>query len=491
MFAPESPSANDDQDLLLPDLRPHYPKPKLNPSTNQGTWQVGDRIYALTELEVYALLFFVGKYTPDYVSRRCSEKFLYCPEDLVEKLIDKLMAINVLTRDDIGDETLEEDLQPPSKSPLKPTVQWVEYRHWWLKQKLWLLRNSLDRTYLFMDEGSKQAIDLLETHSPTEIAQLEPEFSKLWQQLRTNSMIVGTSPSKGKRRGKFNPMQLLFFEKPLGNPDPWLSRHVAKLSWFWSRTSGYLLLAGLVLTTAYALHLAGDIAKSGQAIWQTQGSQVLIPFIFWSLAIVTLHELGHCFTLKHYARQVPELDLKVPEVGVMFMCLMPTAYCDTTDGYFLPKVYQRALVIAAGIIVQLGIWMAGFWVWRSTDGWLETTSYLIMTAALLTVAWNLNPLAKFDGYHFLEAVSGVIDLRGRSKDFYRDLIIFRPSAEPQETRWLLLAYAPFSIAYTIFVFGFLISQLLGWSMTNIPMLFLTLLVGWLIYFYFPEPSDRT
>lgn len=488
MFAPESPPANDDQDWLLPDVRPYYPKPKLNPITHQGTWQVADRLYSFTEPEVYAISYFVGKYTPDYVANRCSERFPSCPEDLVEKLIDKLTAIGVLTRDDIADDILDEDPQPLSKSPLKPGLQWIEYPHWFLKEKIWLLRNPGDRTHMFMDKASKQAIALLETHSSTEITQIEPEFSNLWQHLKAQSMIVGTSPSKGKRRGKFNPMQLLFFEKPLGNPDPWLSRHVAKLGWLWSRTSGYFLLAGLILTTIYAISQAGNVATYGQNLWQTQGSQLLIPFIIYSLAIVTLHELGHCFTLKHYARQVPELDLQVPEVGVMFMCLMPTAYCDTTDVYFLSRVYQRALVIAAGIIVQLGIWMGGFWLWRISDGWLNTTSYLVMTAALLTVAWNMNPLAKFDGYHFLEAITGVLDLRGRSKDFYRDLITFRPSAEPQETRWILLAYAPFSIAYTLLVFGFLISQLLGWSMANIPMLLLTLLVGWLIYFYFPEPK---
>lgn len=174
----------------------------------------------------------------------------------------------------------------------------------------------------------------------------------------------------------------------------------------------------------------------------------------------------------------------------MFMCLMPTAYCQTTDAIFLPKVYQRALVVAAGVIVQLTIWMGGFWLWQVSAGWLHTTSYLAMTAALLTVAWNLNPLAKFDGYHFLEAITGVLDLRGRSRDFYRDLFTFRPSPEPEETRWILLAYAPFSLAYTFIVFGFLISKLLGWSMENIPMLFLMLLISWLIYFYFPEPNNQ-
>ena len=487
MFAPNSLSDNYHQDDFLPDLRPYYLKPKFDPTTNQGRWQVRDRVYSFTESEVYALSCFVGKYTPSQVQTSCSKKFPNCPGDLVEKLVERLITIGVLALDSISG---DEQAQIVSKSPLKPGLQWIENRHWWLTEKIWILRNPVDRTFVYMNEPSKEAIDLLETKPPQEIAQIIPDFSILWQHLKAESMIVGTSPVKGKRRGKFNPMQLLFFEKALGNPDPWLSRHVAKLGWIWSRTSGYGLLLLMILTAVLVTSQSGNIAIYGQNLWKTQGSQLLIPFIAYSLAIVTLHELGHCFTLKHYARQVPELDLQVPEVGLMFMCLMPTAYCQTTDGYFLPKVYQRALVIAAGVIVQLAIATGAFWVWRNSAGWLEITSYLVMTAAMLTVAWNLNPLAKFDGYHFLEAITGVLDLRGRSRDLYLDIITFRPSREPQETRWILLAYAPFSLAYTFLVFGFLISKLLGWSMENIPMLFLTLLITWLIYFYFPEP-DRS
>jgi putative peptide zinc metalloprotease protein len=503
MFAHYSPLDDDDQDWLLPDISADYPKPKFDRQTNQGMWQVGDKVHLLSEPEVYTLSCFVGKYTQSHVQRACSRKFPDCPEDLVAKLVEKLVGMGVLAVDS-GDEGIddaedqENSLSPGispavSRSPLKPGLQWIPYRHWWLKENLWLLRNPIDRAFMFMNEDAKEAIELLETISPAELTKIEPQFPLLWQHLKMNSMIQGTSPSKGKRRGKFNPLQLLFFEKPLANPDRWLSRHVDKLGWLWSRTSGYLMVSGLIFSAILATSQAGKLAIYGQDLWKNQGSQLLLPFIIYSLIIVAIHELGHCFTLKHYARQVPQLDLKVPEVGVMFMCLMPTAYCLTTDSYFLPKVYQRALVVGAGLVVQFLIWMGAFWLLQiaSPTSWLYSTSYLVMTAALVTVLWNMNPLAKFDGYFFLEAITGVIDLRGRSRDFYRNLLTFKPSNEPQETRWILLAYAPFSLAYSLLVFGFLLSRLLGWSLENIPMLLLTLFLGWLIYFYFPEPKNRS
>jgi putative peptide zinc metalloprotease protein len=330
MFAPHSPSTDDnnhDQSWLLPDLRPHYTQPEFDVHTQLGSWEVGEIIYSFFESEIFILRCFVGRYTPEYVQKCCSQRFPGSPDHLVENMIARLIEIGVLA--------VDEKSQLVSQSPLKPDLQWIEYRHWWLQEKIWLLRNPDDRTYVFMNEDSKEAITLLETNSLQEIAQTYPEFSDLWQNLKAESMLQGTSPAKGKRHGKFHPMQLLFFDKSLGNPDPWLSRHVIKLGWLWSRTCGFLLLFGLIFSGIVATSLASKIGSDGQNLWKTQGSQLLIPFVLWSLAIVTLHELGHCFTLKHYARQVPELDLKVPEVGVMFMCLMPTAYCQTTDSIFL------------------------------------------------------------------------------------------------------------------------------------------------------------
>jgi putative peptide zinc metalloprotease protein len=54
------------------------------------------------------------------------------------------------------------------------------------------------------------------------------------------------------------------------------------------------------------------------------------------MAVVTLHELGHAFTLKYYGGIVPE-------IGLLIMMLMPAAYTNTTDSYCLVKRRQRIL----------------------------------------------------------------------------------------------------------------------------------------------------
>jgi putative peptide zinc metalloprotease protein len=202
------------------------------------------------------------------------------------------------------------------------------------------------------------------------------------------------------------------------------------------------------------------------------------------MLVVTLHELGHAFTLKHYGGIVPE-------VGLLFMLLIPAAYTNTTDSYRLVKGRQRVLVIAAGVIFQLIIAACALWLWNiSVSGsWLATTSYLLMVAALFTVAVNLNPLAKFDGYYLAVALTGINNLRTRCFGLYANLLRRQPIQESSRDALILAAYAPLSFVYLLTVIGFIFYRVTDWSLTNIPTLAFTLLTLWAIYFYFPTNSN--
>ncbi|MEK0189412.1 hypothetical protein WMG39_31895, partial [Microcoleus anatoxicus PTRS2] len=82
--------------------------------------------------------------------------------------------------------------------------------------------------------------------------------------------------------------------------------------------------------------------------------------------------------------------------------------------------------------------------------------------ALLTVAINLNPLNRFDGYYLLVAVTGINNLRQKSFDFYMDLLRREEiEAEPSD-RLVLAAYAPLSIVYTVFALSYLMSLVGDW-----------------------------
>jgi putative peptide zinc metalloprotease protein len=129
------------------------------------------------------------------------------------------------------------------------------------------------------------------------------------------------------------------------------------------------------------------------------------------------------------------------------------------------------------------------WNWSNPSSWLHTTSYLLMTAALFTVALNLNPLARFDGYYLASAMTGINNLRSRSFKFYQRLLTRKANPEKKKNSLILACYAPLSLAYIYFIFGFLILRITDWSFTNIPTLSLILLLIWGIYFILPEPKS--
>lgn len=199
---------------------------------------------------------------------------------------------------------------------------------------------------------------------------------------------------------------------------------------------------------------SAEVAASHQQLWIAGKNDTIFKFVLLTILVIALHELGHAFTLKHYGGIVKE-------IGLLFMCLIPGCYADTTDQYSFVRRKQRVIVVAAGVLIQVTIWAFAVWMWlfsQSNPVWHQT-SYLLMLAALLTVAINLNPLNRFDGYYLLVAGTGINNLRQRSFDFYVDLLRREEIEEAAETEWVLAAYAPLSILYTVWVVSYLASLL--------------------------------
>ncbi|MBD1903892.1 efflux RND transporter periplasmic adaptor subunit [Trichocoleus sp. DQ-A3] len=462
---------------ICPDLTADWKLGKLRNSDEFVLQSLeGNRRIRFSATEGYALQSFTGRFTVGQVQERCQQQLGNAiSPDFVSQLLSKLVVVDILTLSDA-----EESPTPgASGSVLKACVQWIKH-----PDGYWILRNPEDVTFIQVDDTGKAVISDLGQRQLEAIAQKynisTQELRKLLQQLAATGMLVGTKPQKPSR-GKFTPMQLLFFKLSLFNPDRWLSRHVDKLHWIWTRTFALLLCFFLGWSSAIAFSHSTDILLAGQQLMRTQGGSLMLPFGLLAMLVVTLHELGHAFTLKYYGGIVPE-------VGMMFMFLIPAAYTNTTDAYCLVKRRQRVLVVAAGVICQVAIAAGAFWMWQISSMWLHTTSFLLMAAALFTVAVNLNPLSKFDGYYLAVAMSGINNLRSRSFGFYGNLLQGRSTNEKPGDQAFLAAYAPFSLLYSLLVFGSLLGLVTGWTLTNIPTIAIILLTLWAIYFYWPSTS---
>lgn len=421
---------------LCPDLTSYWQLARIKDS-QEIVLKSGERQYRFLPAEGYALTHFTGRFTVAQVQQRTAQKFPGIAENFVFELLQKLVNLGILTLE--GEEWLDILSPPQAAIRLKACVQWIEH-----PDGYWLLRNPEDITFLQLSDRHHQIIAELTQFPKSIVTQnlntTPNEINYLMHLLAATAMLEGSQPPKPPKR-KFTPLQLLFFKVRLFNPDPWLDRQIHTLRWIWTTPVAAFMLAFLSLSAAVGFSQKATIVHTGQLLWKYQGSSLVLSFGLLVALVVTLHELGHAFTLKHYGGIVPEM-------GFLFMFLMPAAYTNTTDSYCLSR-FKRIQVIAAGILVQIAIAAFAFWLWEfSAEGlWLHTVSYLLMVAALFTIALNLNPLAKFDGYYLAVAITGINNLRSRSFRFYQNLFSLRPITEKKCDRLILATYAPFSFLY--------------------------------------------
>ena len=146
------------------------------------------------------------------------------------------------------------------------------------------------------------------------------------------------------------------------------------------------------------------------------------------------------------------------EFGIGLMALVPAPYVDASASAGFTDRRQRALVAAAGILVELALAVLALAVWLAVQpGWLRDIAFVVMfIATVSTLLFNANPLLRFDGYYVLCDALDLPNLATRSTawwtHFLRRHMLRAPSELPQaaagETKWLLL-YAPLSLAYRI------------------------------------------
>jgi len=185
----------------------------------------------------------------------------------------------------------------------------------------------------------------------------------------------------------------LYFRLPLIHPQGWLDRWAPHLNfffrtWFWAVT----LLAGLA-----GVYLTSQQWERFSATFFAYADWHGALYLMLALALVkALHELGHALTTHHFG-------CRVPSMGVVFLVLWPVLYTDTSEAWKLRARRHRLAVGAAGIIAELMVACWALLAWHLVpDGLAKTTSFFLSTTALLmSLAFNLNPMMRFDGYFLI------------------------------------------------------------------------------------------
>ena len=149
-------------------------------------------------------------------------------------------------------------------------------------------------------------------------------------------------------------------------------------------------------------------------------------------------------------------------MGVAFLVMFPVLYTDTTDSWKLRSRRERLIVSGAGVGVELTIAVLATFAWAFLpDGPLRSAVFFAATTSwVLSLAVNLNPLIRFDGYHFLSDAIGVQNLQARSFAFgrwaLREVLFDLGEPVPEETtrarRRALAMFAWACWVYRFFLF---------------------------------------
>lgn len=200
--------------------------------------------------------------------------------------------------------------------------------------------------------------------------------------------------------------QYLFFRIPLWRPDAFLDR-----TWPWLERHGPRLLRyGLPLVLLFGVFLA---ARDWERFIAT------FPHLFSlggaiSFAIALgfaklCHEFGHAYMAKR-------AGCRVQSMGLAFMVLLPMLYTDVSDAWRVNDRRSRLLIGAGGVLAELLLACIALLAWSLLpDGALRTATFMLASATwITTLAINLNPFMRFDGYFLLSDLWGVDNLQGRA-----------------------------------------------------------------------------
>jgi putative peptide zinc metalloprotease protein len=219
--------------------------------------------------------------------------------------------------------------------------------------------------------------DLLQTDIPPDISDLQNRHE---------------SSERNRLLGQFkSPLSIRI---PLFDPERLLSatEFFPKLIFGWA---GFIIW---IMVVSSALVLS---AFHWQALTSNLADRVLATeniFLLWLVypVVKALHEFGHAYAVKRWGGEVHDM-------GIMLLVFVPIPYVDASSASAFRERYQRVIVGAAGIMVELLLASIAMWIWVTVEpGVVRTLAYNVMIiAGVSTLLFNGNPLLRYDAYYML------------------------------------------------------------------------------------------
>jgi putative peptide zinc metalloprotease protein len=244
----------------------------------------------------------------------------------------------------------------------------------------------------------------------------------------------------------------LFVRVPLVKPAAFLQRTLPYVAPLWSRHSLIAFVAMTLIGFALVARQWDAFVASFLYFFNWQG---LIAYGFALGLVKVIHELGHAYTATRFG-------VRVPTMGISLLIMMPVLYTDTTAAWRLTSRKQRMMIDSAGVSAELMVAAVATLLWSfMPDGSIRSGLFVLSTTSWVTsLAINLSPFMRYDGYYILSDAIGVPNLQPRSfaigrwrlREWLFDLGEDPPEAMPRRLEHWLTVYAWLTWLYRLILF---------------------------------------
>jgi len=335
-------------------------------------------------------------------------------------------------------------------------------------EQAWILFDPMSAKYFRIGRVQMEILQHLESGDLETVANLASDGASLdvaaievqtfIEFLRKNNLVEGDAEQQ-KFYSRFRAAKpgwvswlakgYLFLRIPLVRPDAFLERTLPYVAWLGSRwVMGVLAVLGLI-GLVWAVRQWDVFWATFLYFFSVQGA---IVFGLALIVVKVMHELGHAFVAKAQG-------CRVPVIGVAFLVLWPVLYTDSTDTWKLKTRGARLKVGVAGVAVEIAVGAVALFAWSfMPDGPLRSLCFVLATTTwVASLAVNLNPLMRFDGYYLISDLLREPNLEQRAHAVARWRLrkwlfgFLDTPPEPPKTRLIVYSFSIWIYRFLLFL----------------------------------------
>lgn len=324
------------------------------------------------------------------------------------------------------------------------------YRVGWLEYEC-LLRWHLPPAHIAYEIEASTTLEVDE-EQVQEFAKFLDQHNLLRATPRKVEMLQKKSGEAKWKSGKWWLHTYLFIRVPLVRPQRLLEVLMPWVAPLFTWAALWLILGATALGLILVARQWDTFVHGFTDMLSPSG---LAGFAFALIVSKTLHEMGHALV-------ATRLGVRVAHMGMAFVVLWPMLYTDTSESWRLRNHRQRLAISIAGVSSELALAGLATLAWALLDDGMlrQSMLYLATTGWILSLALNVSPFMRFDGYFILSDVLDFPNLHERAgamaKAFMRRKLLGLNDPDPEpfcpEVRWKLRLFAYVTWLYRLTVF---------------------------------------